>query len=84
MAATLTERGAKLQPVGRVGQPLDVAEAVLYLASDAAGFVTGTQLLLDGGITVGTRASWDPEAPRVMAQALGLPAEPAPGAAQRP
>jgi NAD(P)-dependent dehydrogenase (short-subunit alcohol dehydrogenase family) len=84
MAATLTERGAKLQPVGRVGQPLDVAEAVLYLASDAAGFVTGTQLLLDGGITVGTRASWDPEAPRVMAQALGLPAEPAPGAVQRP
>lgn len=78
MAATLTERGGPLQPVGRVGQPMDIAEAVLYLASDAAGFVTGTQLLLDGGLTVGTRASWDPQAPRVMAQALGLPAEPAP------
>lgn len=79
MATTLTERGGMLQPVGRVGQPQDVAEAVLYLASDAAGFATGTQLLLDGGITLGTRASWDPEAPRVMAQALGLPPEPGPG-----
>ena len=75
MAATLTERGGNLQPAGRVGTPEDIAEAVLYLASDAAGFVTGTHLLVDGGMTVGTRASWDPSAPKPVQEALGLTPE---------
>ena len=75
MAATLAERGGSLQPAGRTGQPQDIAEAVLYLASDAAGFVTGTQLVVDGGMTVGTRASWDPSAPRPVQEALGLTPE---------
>jgi hypothetical protein len=48
---------------------------VLYLASDAAGFVTGTHLVIDGGMTVGTRASWDPSAPRPVQEALGLTPE---------
>lgn len=38
-------------PLGKVGQPLDIANAVMYLASDAAGFVTGTMLPIDGGTT---------------------------------
>ncbi len=38
--------------VGRVGTPEDVAEAVLYLSSPRSGFVTGTNLTLDGGMTV--------------------------------
>ena len=75
MAATLAERGAKLQPVGRVGRPEDVAEAVLYLCSDAAGFVTGTHILVDGGLTIGTRASWDPQAPNTVREALGITPE---------
>jgi NAD(P)-dependent dehydrogenase (short-subunit alcohol dehydrogenase family) len=75
MAATLIERGGSLQPAGRVGRPEDIAEAVLYLASDAAGFVTGTHLLVDGGMTVGTRASWDPSAPKPVQEALGLAPE---------
>jgi 3alpha(or 20beta)-hydroxysteroid dehydrogenase len=38
-------------PIGHFGQPIDVANAVLYLASDAAKWVTGTELVLDGGYT---------------------------------
>ncbi|UCG86466.1 MAG: SDR family oxidoreductase [Gemmatimonadota bacterium] len=45
---------AATRPIGRVGRPEDIAEAVLYLASDAAAFVTGTILLVDGGGLAGT------------------------------
>jgi 3-oxoacyl-[acyl-carrier protein] reductase len=37
--------------MGRIGTPEDVAAAVLFLASDAARFITGTALSIDGGIT---------------------------------
>jgi NAD(P)-dependent dehydrogenase (short-subunit alcohol dehydrogenase family) len=36
-------------PLGRLGTPADVAGACLYLLSDAAAFVTGTDLTIDGG-----------------------------------
>jgi NAD(P)-dependent dehydrogenase (short-subunit alcohol dehydrogenase family) len=39
------------QPIGRLGRPEEIAEAALYLASDAAAFVTGSNLVIDGGIT---------------------------------
>jgi NAD(P)-dependent dehydrogenase (short-subunit alcohol dehydrogenase family) len=39
------------QPMGRLGLPEEIADAVAYLASDAAGFVTGTTLVIDGGLT---------------------------------
>ncbi|TCL62787.1 NAD(P)-dependent dehydrogenase (short-subunit alcohol dehydrogenase family) [Hydrogenispora ethanolica] len=39
-------------PVGRVGKPEDIAAACLYLSSPAAGFITGTNLVIDGGMTV--------------------------------
>ena len=38
-------------PLGRLGAPEDVADAILYLASDDARFVTGTELVVDGGLT---------------------------------
>jgi len=59
--AVIAQQSANAQPVKRGGQPADIAEAVAYLASDAAGFVTGTSLVVDGGITIGPRHSWDPE-----------------------
>jgi NAD(P)-dependent dehydrogenase (short-subunit alcohol dehydrogenase family) len=54
---------AKAQPVARAGMADDVAAAACYLASDDAAFVTGTHLVVDGGILVGPRHSWDPETP---------------------
>ncbi|WP_158808011.1 SDR family NAD(P)-dependent oxidoreductase [Beijerinckia sp. L45] len=40
-------------PIGRNGQPADVAEAILFLASDQASWITGTVLSVDGGVTAG-------------------------------
>lgn len=40
-------------PMGKLGEPADIAEAVYYLASDAAKYVTGTILVVDGGNSVG-------------------------------
>jgi NAD(P)-dependent dehydrogenase (short-subunit alcohol dehydrogenase family) len=37
------------RPLGRIGRPEDIAQAVLYLVSDASAFVTGTVLVVDGG-----------------------------------
>ncbi|GAA3223226.1 SDR family NAD(P)-dependent oxidoreductase [Nonomuraea helvata] len=42
-------------PLGRVGAPADVAEAVAFLASDAAGYITGDNLVVSGGIGVHAR-----------------------------
>ena len=39
------------QPAGRVGNPLDIANMVLYLCSDKAGFLTGENICIDGGMT---------------------------------
>ena len=39
------------QPVGRVGNPMDIANMVLFLCSDKAGFITGENICIDGGMT---------------------------------
>jgi NAD(P)-dependent dehydrogenase (short-subunit alcohol dehydrogenase family) len=51
------------QPVKRGGKPEDIAGTVAFLASDDAAFITGTHILVDGGLLIGPRHSWDPEAP---------------------
>jgi NAD(P)-dependent dehydrogenase (short-subunit alcohol dehydrogenase family) len=45
----------KMHPIGRIGLPAEVAEAAIYLASDAAGFTTGIDLRVDGGLTAAPR-----------------------------
>jgi len=45
-----------LHPIGRFGQPMEVAEAVLWMCSDRASFMTGQSLVLDGGFLAGPNA----------------------------
>jgi NAD(P)-dependent dehydrogenase (short-subunit alcohol dehydrogenase family) len=45
------ERMAAAEPVGRMGQPKEIAEAVVWLCSEAASFVTGHAMAVDGGLT---------------------------------
>ncbi len=54
---SLLQRFEKAQPIPRAGLPDDIARAALYLASDAASFVNGHDLVVDGGMITGTRFS---------------------------
>lgn len=40
---------ARVTPMRRIGEPIEVAYGVLFLASDEASFITGTELVIDGG-----------------------------------
>jgi 3-oxoacyl-[acyl-carrier protein] reductase len=51
LGTDIIEQVKKEIPLGRMGCPQDVADAVLYLASDAASFITGQVLTVDGGLT---------------------------------
>ena len=48
----LADQTTALHPIGRRGIPTDVSEAALFLASDSSGFITGTDLVVDGGLTL--------------------------------
>lgn len=49
--SSITGADAVQQPAGRVGKPEDIAEAVLFLCSEKAGFITGENICIDGGMT---------------------------------
>ena len=51
--AAARDAAAGLHPLGRLGHPRDIADAFVYLASDEAIWVTGTALVVDGGLTSG-------------------------------
>jgi 3-oxoacyl-[acyl-carrier protein] reductase len=51
----LEDRVRKLYPIGRLGEPQDVSYCALYLASDESTFVTGSTMVVDGGLTAGAK-----------------------------
>ncbi len=75
MAAHIEQVAPQMQPLPVAGQPRHIAEAALFFASDASAFVTGTHLIVDGGITVGPRHAWDPTAASPLMAAMGIDPE---------
>jgi NAD(P)-dependent dehydrogenase (short-subunit alcohol dehydrogenase family) len=58
--AALMERWAHMQPLGRMGKPSEVAAVVSFLASDSASFITGTEIVVDGGLLAALTPSVGP------------------------
>lgn len=71
--APLTEALAKWHPLQRAGQPDDIARATLFLASDAASFVNGHDLVVDGGLIAGRSWSAQRAATEELMRALRPP-----------
>lgn len=74
MAALIASRAGGAQPI-KGNAPEDVANAVLYLASDEARFISGAHILVDGAMLTGPRHSWDPSDPGVMGRLFDLTPE---------
>ncbi|MCK9285821.1 MAG: SDR family oxidoreductase [Rhodocyclaceae bacterium] len=67
----LAQRFGSVQPIGRVGQPRDIAEAAVFLASDSSTFITGVALPVDGGSTAVTQGSFGVDAMAATKEFLG-------------
>ncbi len=59
--SSMTQMAPDAQPIPKGGVPDDIAQACLFFASDESRFVTGTHIVVDGGMTTGPRHAWDPE-----------------------
>jgi len=75
MAEMVAQNGGAMQPIGRIGKGADIAQMAAFLASDEAGFVTGGEFLVDGGMTVGPRHSWNESEGGPLLDALGITPE---------
>jgi hypothetical protein len=60
----IQQLAGKFHLMGRIGEPEEVAQAVLFLCSDGASFITGTELAVDGGYTVMGPERNEPLAPK--------------------
>lgn len=68
--SALAGMAPRVQPVAAPGSPGHIADACVFLASDEAAFVTGTHLVVDGGLTIGPRHAWDPETASPIRQVI--------------
>jgi NAD(P)-dependent dehydrogenase (short-subunit alcohol dehydrogenase family) len=68
----IAEAASQSQPIQRGGLPRDIAEGVLFFASDGADWVTGQSLAIDGGLTLGPQGMQQMAAFAPIVQALGL------------
>jgi NAD(P)-dependent dehydrogenase (short-subunit alcohol dehydrogenase family) len=75
MAEMVSQAGGAMQPIGRVGHGGDIAQMAAFLSSDAAGFVTGGEFVVDGGMTVGPPHSWNEDLGGPLLDALGITPE---------
>lgn len=75
MAEMVAQTGGAMQPIGRIGMGTDIANMAAFLASDAAGFITGGEFLVDGGMTVGPPHSWNDQVAGPLLDALGITPE---------
>jgi len=75
MAEMVSQAGGSMQPIGRVGHGADIAQMAAFLSSADAGFVTGGEFLVDGGMTVGPPHSWNEEVGGPLLDALGITPE---------
>jgi NAD(P)-dependent dehydrogenase (short-subunit alcohol dehydrogenase family) len=66
-AQSVLESVDSFHPLGRRGRPADVVEAILFLAGDRAGWITGTTLPIDGGVLAGRSPALHPEVAAVAA-----------------
>lgn len=64
--AAIAQLSSNVQPVARAGLPGDVAEAVAFLCSEQGSFMNGTSMIVDGGLTIGPRHTWDQNTPGLM------------------
>jgi len=71
----IAEAAKDSQPIKRGGRPRDIAEGVLYFASDGSDWVTGQALAIDGGITLGPQGMQQLQVIMPIIQALGVDAE---------
>lgn len=72
MAGELAKRYAKVQPIPRSGAPDDIAQCVLWLASDRSSFVNGIDIVVDGGMIGGRMYSPHQEGLKQMKASLGM------------